>query len=88
VTEPGSSSSCGSGADEPVLIYWKPARGKPYLWAVVPNEVVSITVGTGKHVIRAPVHENAFYFQLDGEVRLQSLGLTVAYEDGSVRRLG
>jgi hypothetical protein len=87
VTEPGSSVSCGRGSDQPGIGYWNPARGKPYLSAVVPNEVAAIIVRISGHSFRVPVHENAFYFQFEDEIRLGSVGLTVAYGDGSKQQV-
>ena len=88
VTGPGASYSCGSGTDVPLIGYWNPTRGMPYMWAILPNEVVSITVRVGGESFRVPVHDNAFYFQFDDEVRLQSVELTVRYRDGTKQRIG
>jgi hypothetical protein len=88
VTEPGSSYSCGRGSDVPAISYSNPTMGKPYLSAILPNEVVAITVRVGGKSSRVPVHENAFYFQFDDEVRLESVGLIAAYRDGSEQRIG
>jgi hypothetical protein len=88
VTEPGASYSCGGGSDMPGVGYSNPTRGKPYLYGVLPNEVVAITVRTGEQSVRVPVHENAFYFQLDDEVRLARVGLIAAYRDGTEQRIG
>jgi hypothetical protein len=88
VTEPGSSYSCGRGSDLPAISYSNPTMGKPYLSAILPNEVVAITVRVGGKSFRVPVHENAFYFQFDDEVRLESVGLIAAYRDGSKQRIG
>jgi hypothetical protein len=57
VTEPGSSYSCGRGTDLPSIGYANPTRGKPYLAAILPNEIVAITVRTGGQRVRVPVHE-------------------------------
>jgi hypothetical protein len=88
VTEPGSSYSCGRGTDLPSIGYANPTRGKSYLAAILPNEIVAITVRTGGQRVRVPVHENAFYFQLADEVELESIGLIAEYHDGSEQRVG
>ena len=88
VTEPGSSYSCGNGSNLPDISYANPTRGKPYLAAILPNEIVAITVRTARRRVRVPVHENAFYFQLADEVELESIGLIAEYQDGSEQRVG
>jgi hypothetical protein len=88
VTEPGSSYSCGNGSDLPGISYANPAQGKPYLAAILPNEIVAITVRTAGQSVRVPVRENAFYFQLEDEVPLESLRLVAEYQDGSEQRVG
>jgi hypothetical protein len=88
VTQPGSSYSCGNGSNLPGISYANPTRAKPYLAAILPNEIVAITIRTAGQRVRVPVHENAFYFQLADEVELESIGLIAEYKDGSEQRVG
>jgi hypothetical protein len=88
VTTPGSSFSCGGGSDLPSIVYWNPAMEKPYLAAILPNEIVAIMVQARGQSSRVPVHKNAFYFQLADEVPLGAIRLIAEYRDGSEQRVG
>jgi len=86
-TGPGSSFSCGSGSDEPGVVFWNPELGASYVWGVLPNEIVAVAMSGNGATQRIRVRDNVFYVELPSESRLSDLRLVATYEDGTTQRV-
>jgi hypothetical protein len=89
VTGPGGSYECGNGSNLPGLKYWNPKPGRPYVMALVPNELVAVRVKTPTASYRVHVRGNVFFLQLPAEVKsVFDMRVVGVYEDGTTQRLG
>lgn len=79
---------CGSGSDLPGLLYMNPKHGRPYVMAVLPNEMVAVRIKTPTASYRVRVRGNVFFLQLPTEARLlDDIDAVGVYEDGTTQSL-
>ncbi len=67
------------------MSYWNPKPGRPYVWGVLPNEIVAIDVKIRAATYRVRVRRNVFYFQLPLEIPYHGIRLVATYRDGTTQ---